>query len=59
MFFGEFVYSHRSEFSAGLWGAIAGGWQGFIANYEKIYNIRVGNYDIIYYKPDFLYNLPG
>ena len=48
--------SGGASFSAGLWGAIAGGWQGFVAHYEKVYGIKIGNHDVLY-KPG-LKNLP-
>ena len=48
--------SSASSFSGGLWGAIAGAWQGFTAMYEKIYGVRIGNHDVLY-KPG-LDNLP-
>ena len=32
--------SGGASFSAGLWGAIAGAWQGFVASYERIYGIK-------------------
>lgn len=43
-------------FSPGVWGAMAGGWQGFVTNYKKIYGIKIGNHDVTY-KPG-LKNLP-
>jgi phytoene dehydrogenase-like protein len=48
--------SSGSNFSGGMWGAIAGAWQGFAAIYEKVYGIQVGNHDVLY-KPE-LKNLP-
>jgi len=43
-------------FSGGLWGAIAGGWQGFVSFYKNVYGIEIGNRDVMY-KPG-LKNLP-
>ncbi|MBP7553339.1 MAG: hypothetical protein KA885_07920 [Spirochaetes bacterium] len=48
--------SGGASFSAGVWGAIAGGWMGFVESYKKITGIKIGNKDIIY-KPG-LKNLP-
>ncbi len=48
--------SNSASFSAGVWGAIAGGWIGFVEEYNKIYGIKIGNKDVIY-KPG-LKNLP-
>lgn len=48
--------SGGASFSAGVWGAIAGGWMGFVTIYEKIYGIKIGNNDVLY-KPG-LKNLP-
>ncbi len=45
-----------ASFSPGVWGAMAGGWQGFVVNYEKIYGVKIGNHDVTY-KPG-LKNLP-
>ncbi|MCK4796457.1 MAG: FAD-dependent oxidoreductase, partial [Spirochaetes bacterium] len=38
--------SGGASFSAGLWPAIAGGWQSFVASYEKIYGTKIGNHDV-------------
>lgn len=40
--------SGGASFSAGLWPAIAGGWQGFAASYQKIYKTKIGNHDVLY-----------
>ena len=48
--------SSNANFSCGVWGAIAGAWQGFVAAYEKEHGIQIGNHDILY-KPG-LKNLP-
>ncbi len=48
--------SAGASFSGGLWGAIAGGWQGFVISYKKMFGIEIGNHDVIY-KPG-LKNLP-
>ena len=48
--------SNGASFSAGVWGAIAGGWMGFVEEYKKMYGIRIGNKDVLY-KPG-LKNLP-
>ena len=48
--------SAGASFSGGLWGAIAGGWQGFVISYKKMFGIEIGNHDILY-KPG-LKNLP-
>jgi phytoene dehydrogenase-like protein len=48
--------SAGSVFSGGLWGAVAGGWQSFVAFYKNIYGIEIGNREILY-KPN-LKNLP-
>lgn len=48
--------SAGASFSGGVWGAIAGAWQGFVASYEKIYGIKIGDHDVLY-KPG-LKNLP-
>ena len=45
-----------ASFSPGVWGAMAGGWQGFVMNYEKTYGVKIGNHDVTY-KPG-LKNLP-
>ena len=46
----------NSIFAGGLWGAVAGAWQGFCTFYRKRYGIEIGNRDILY-KPG-LKNLP-
>ncbi len=48
--------SNSASFSAGVWGAIAGGWMGFVEEYKKIYGIEIGYKDVMY-KPG-LKNLP-
>ena len=48
--------SNGASFSAGVWGAIAGGWIGFVNEYKKIYGVKIGNKDVLY-KPG-LKNLP-
>ena len=48
--------SGGASFSAGVWGAMAGGWMGFVEAYKKIYGVKIGNKDVLY-KPD-LKNLP-
>ena len=48
--------SNGASFSAGVWGAIAGGWMGFVEGYKKMYGIQIGNKDVLY-KPG-LKNLP-
>ena len=48
--------SGGASFSAGVWGAVAGAWQGFVASYKKIYGIEIGDKNILY-KPG-LKNLP-
>ncbi|HBD93290.1 MAG: hypothetical protein A2015_15350 [Spirochaetes bacterium GWF1_31_7] len=48
--------SGGASFSAGVWGAIAGSWQGFVSIYKKVYNTEIGNHDVLY-KPG-LKNLP-
>lgn len=48
--------SSNANFTCGVWGAIAGSWQGFVASYEREYGIKIGNHDILY-KPS-LKNLP-
>ncbi len=48
--------SSGANFSCGVWGAIAGTWQGFCAGYEKMTGIKIGNHDILYSKE--LKNLP-
>lgn len=48
--------SSGSNFSCGVWGAMSGGWQGFVASYEKIYGVRIGDHDILY--TEKLNNLP-
>ena len=40
--------SNSASFSAGVWGAIAGGWIGFVEEYKKIYGIKIGNKDVMY-----------
>ena len=45
-----------ASFSPGVWGAMAGGWQGFVAHYEKVYKIKIGNHDVAY--KSGLKNLP-
>ncbi len=40
--------SGGASFSAGLWPAIAGGWQSFAASYKKIYKTKIGNHDVLY-----------
>ena len=46
----------NSVFAGGLWGAVAGAWQGFCTFYRKRFGIEIGNRDILY-KPG-LKNLP-
>lgn len=48
--------SSGANFSGGLWGAIAGGWQGFVAFYRDAYGIEIGDRDVMF-KPG-LKNLP-
>ncbi|MCG8568975.1 MAG: hypothetical protein MJB14_02440 [Spirochaetes bacterium] len=48
--------SGGASFSAGVWGAMAGGWIGFTQAYQKMTGIKIGNNDVLY-KPD-LKNLP-
>lgn len=48
--------SGNAIFAGGLWGAVAGGWQGFVRFYADVYGIEIGNRDVLY-KPD-LKNLP-
>lgn len=48
--------SSGAVFAGGLWGAVAGGWQGFVAFYKEVYGIEIGNRDVMY-KPDAK-NLP-
>ena len=48
--------SSGSVFAGGLWGAVAGAWQGFVTFYKNVYGIEIGNRDVMY-KPD-LKNLP-
>lgn len=48
--------SSNANFCCGVWGAIAGTWQGFVTAYEKEFGIKIGNKDIIF-KPE-LKNLP-
>jgi hypothetical protein len=48
--------SGGASFSAGVWGAIAGGWQGFVTSYKKQFGVQVGNHDVLY-KPG-MKNLP-
>jgi hypothetical protein len=40
--------SGGASFSAGLWPAIAGGWQSFTASYKKIYKEEIGHHDVLY-----------
>ncbi len=48
--------SSGANFSAGVYGAICGGWQGFVSCYHDIFGVEIGNHDVIY-KPG-LKNLP-
>ena len=48
--------SGGASFSAGMWGAIAGAWQGFVAIYKNVYGISIGKHDVMY-SPN-LKNLP-
>lgn len=48
--------SGGASFSAGVWGAIAGGWMGFVEAYKKMYNVKIGNKNVLY-RPG-LKNLP-
>ena len=48
--------SGGASFSAGVWGSIAGGWQGFTSAYEKMYGVKIGNNEVLY-KPG-IKNLP-
>ncbi|MBN2546349.1 MAG: hypothetical protein JXB50_11165 [Spirochaetes bacterium] len=48
--------SGGASFSAGVWGATAGGWLGFVEAYKKMYGVQIGNKSVLY-KPD-LKNLP-
>lgn len=48
--------SGGASFSAGVWGAIAGAWQGFVTIYRTVYGVEIGNHDVLY-KPG-LKNLP-
>jgi len=48
--------SGGASFSAGVWGAIAGGWMGFVEGYNKMYGIRIGNKNVLY--KSGLKNLP-
>ncbi len=48
--------SAGSVFAGGLWGAVAGGWQSFVAFYKNVYGIEIGNREVLY-KPG-LKNLP-
>ncbi len=45
-----------ASFSPGVWGAMAGGWQGFVAHYKKVFKIKIGNHDVAY--KSGLKNLP-
>jgi hypothetical protein len=40
--------SAGASFSSGVWGAIAGGWLGFVESYKKLTGIKIGNNDVIY-----------
>ena len=46
----------NAVFTGGLWGAVAGGWQGFVKFYKDIYKVEIGNRDVLF-KPG-LKNLP-
>ncbi len=46
----------NSVFAGGLWGAVAGAWQGFVAFYKQRYGVEIGNRDILY--KNNLKNLP-
>ncbi len=48
--------SSGANFSAGVYGAMCAGWQGFVTCYHDLFGIEVGNHDVIY-KPG-LKNLP-
>ncbi|HOV14203.1 MAG TPA: FAD-dependent oxidoreductase [Spirochaetota bacterium] len=48
--------SSGAVFAGGLWGAVAGGWQGFVTFYKDVFGIEIGNRDVLY-KPG-LKNLP-
>ncbi|MCG8568585.1 MAG: hypothetical protein MJB14_00460 [Spirochaetes bacterium] len=45
-----FLFPGVPAFSSGIWGALAGGWQGFTQSYQKITGQIIGHKKVIYQK---------
>ncbi len=40
--------SGGASFSAGIWGALAGGWSSFTASYKKLFGIKIGDNSLMF-----------